>query len=418
MPTIDRELELTQASFHALGIDQDITHFTQRHWKHPLCADKVVRAMLLSPATPAHSATDLAIGLDWGKNRIGQTLSPVSPEAWLRLLRRPMRRKLKRILMNYHGPSASAATKSRYRITLVWDITTLLKVGKMLGLAGMFYSSMLGRPAHSIELVVLYAVIGEGWLCLPLDVRIRKPDPPKGHPCLTGIQLAAQMLEQLHRSLLSHFLRLEGHYLVADAWFDDGHLLRRAKQIGLIPIVQGKTSFVWEGSIKTEAFQGNAQQLLEQTNWNWKTSPQCPNIPYVRLTLKSPTFGEVVLILRKIPGEDKPDYLMCLDPSVTAPRILNAYRRRPWIEAFFEVCKATLSLEHFKFRSPSGIYGFIVLRFLAFVLFDYAARRVSHGKLTGGQIIRTLRYHGTLWLKQLLENKTLSLYQLPKTTAN
>ena len=74
------------------------------------------------------------------------------------------------------------------------------------------------------------------------------------------------------------------------------------------------------------------------------------------------------------------------------PRIIRAYGRRPWIEACFEGCKTTLHIEPFKFRSPGGIYGFIALRFLAFALFDYAGRRITHGRWSGGQIIRTLRY--------------------------
>jgi len=293
----------------------------------------------------------------------------------------------------------------------------LLKVGEMLGYAGMFYSGMLGRPAHSIEVVVLYAVVGNGWLCLPLDMRIRKPDPPKGHRCLTGIELAKRMLENLQRSLLSHFLKLEEHYFVTDAWFADHHLLYRAYQIGLIPITQGKVSFVFEGTLQGAPFQGSAQDLLDRVNGNWKISPQCPDIPYVRLTLKSPSFGKVVLVLRTLPKEKTPDYLLCLDSTVAAPRILNAYRRRPWVEAFFEMCKAILHIEHFKFRTPGGIYGFLVLRFLSFVVFDYAGRRLTHGRLSGGQIIRTLRHHGTLWLRELLENKTLSQYSSSQSAA-
>jgi len=412
VPDISRELKVTQTSLQELGIVQDIKHLLQRHWTSPGGAQDVLYATLLSPATPAHSPTDLAIGLDWGKNRVGQTLEQVSPEAWLRLLRRPMRRKLRNILIRYHGPQASEATKSRYRITFIWDITTLLKVGELLGFSGMFYSSMLGRPANSIEVVVLYAVVGDGWLCLPMDARIRKPDPSKGRPCLTGIQLAEKMLEDLHRCLLSHFLHLEGHYLVADAWFADSHLLRRAKQMGLIPIVSGKTCFVFEGIVQGAYFKGSAQELLERADWKWKRSSQYPDIPYVRLRLKSPSFGKVVFVLRKLPEEDKPDYLLCLDDTVTAPRVLKAYRRRPWVEAFFEVCKSTLDVEHFKLHTPGGIYGFLVLRFLSFVVFDYAARRLMRGRLTGGQIVRTLRYHGTLWLKQLLESKALSEYPL------
>ena len=136
----------------------------------------------------------------------------------------------------------------------------LLKVGKMLGVAGMFYSGMLHRPAHSIEVVVLYAVVGEGWWCLPLDFRIRKPDPPRGARCLTGIELAKAMLEDLHRSLACRFLGLEGHFLVADAWFDAHPLLRRAKQLRLMPIVQGKTSFVFEGMIQGIPFVDGVKQ--------------------------------------------------------------------------------------------------------------------------------------------------------------
>jgi hypothetical protein len=333
----------------------------------------------------------------------------------MRLLRRSMRRKLRRILQQYHHPHASAAMKSRYRLTFILDITTLLKVGKMLGMTGMFYSGMLHRPAHSIEVVVLYGVVGEGWLCLPLDFRIRKPDSSQGAPCLTGIQLAKAMLEDLHRSLTCRFLGLEGHFLIADAWFDAHHLLRRAKQMRLLPIVQGKTSFVFEGIVQGLPFEGFAQDLLERADWRWKCSSQCPNIPYVRLLLKNPTFGKVVVVLRKLPTKAKPDYLIGLDLSLSAPRMLRAYRRRPWIEAFFEVCKATLRIEHFKFRSLGGIYAVVTLRFLAFVVFDYAGRRLSHGLLTGGQIVRTLRYHGTLWLKQLLESKILSQSTTPQT---
>jgi len=99
-----------------------------------------------------------------------------------------MRRKLRQIPIRHHGPFASPASRSRYRITFVWDITTLLKVGEMLGLADLFYSGLWDHPAHSIEVVLLYARVGEDYLCLPLDFHLRKPDPKEGgHPCLTAI---------------------------------------------------------------------------------------------------------------------------------------------------------------------------------------------------------------------------------------
>lgn len=409
MPDITFALDATLDAFDSLGIKTDVEQFARRHWTLPKQPLKALDALILGVGTPAHSLSDLAVGLDWGKNRFGPLLGEVDPFSWVRLLRRPMRRKLRKVLERYHGPGVSAATRSRYRITFVWDITTLLKVGEMLGLADLFYSGMLKRPAQSIEVVLLYAIVGEDFLCLPMDFRIRKPDPQaQGRPCKTALELAQEMLEDLNRSLRTHGLSLNGHFLVADAWFTDSENLDSVKALGLIPIVAGKSSFVFEGSIHGQPFKGSMQDLLEKTDWSWKVSPLTQNVPYVRLKLTSPTFGEVTVTLCRWPGEDDPGYLLCLVPEVSSPRIIKAYSRRPWVEACFEVCKTTLNIERFKLRSFGGIWGFIALRFLSFALFDYAGRRVTKGKLSAGQIIRTLRYHGTLWLQQLLERETLS----------
>ena len=93
----------------------------------------------------------------------------------------------------------------------------MLKVGEMLGFADLFYSGLLKRPAHSIEVVLLYALVGDDYLCLPLDFHVRKPDPKgPGHRCLNGMELAQKMVEDLHHAMRVHFLKLDGHYLVAD----------------------------------------------------------------------------------------------------------------------------------------------------------------------------------------------------------
>ena len=417
MPDISYALDASLNALDELGIQDDLDRFANRYWPLPSQPVKALDALISGPATPAASPADLAIGLDWGKNRFGPILSVPSPDAWLRLLRRPMRRKLREVLKRYHGKHVSAATRSRYRLTFVRDITTLLKVSEALGLSSLFYSGMLKRTAQSIEVVLLYVLVGEDYLCLPMDFRLRKPDPAgPGRPCKTALELAREMLDTLHRSLRTHGLNLKGHFLVADAWFNDSDTLSRVADLGLIPIVKGKSSFVFEGHIQGQPFDGPIGELLKQTTWNWRHSSQTPNVPYVRLKMKSQTFGEVILTVCDWPGKDTPGYLICPVLHVSSPRIIKAYSRRPWIEACFEVCKTTLHIENFKFRSPGAAYGFLALRFLSFALFDYSGRRITKGKLSAGQIIRTLRYHGTLWLKQLLDNQILSsgqaLYRL------
>jgi hypothetical protein len=280
-------------------------------------------------------------------------------------------------------------------------------------------SLLLNRPAHSIEVIILYALVGEDFLCLPMDFALRQPDPKSaGRPCLNAMQLAEKMLINLDNALRVDGLKLKGHYLIADAWFADSQSLWRLYQRDLIPIVGGKTAFLFEGTVQGLPFQGNAEQLLQRTDWKWKRSPQMPHWPYVRLLLYSRTFDFVTVTLFQRPGESAPEYVLCLDPEISSPRLLRAYRRRPWVEACFEVCKATLNIERFKVRTTRGsIYGFIALRFLSFALFDYAGRRVTRGRLTAGKIIRLLRHHGTLWLKQLLDAQAVSTEALANRLA-
>ena len=113
MPDLTFPLNATLTAMHQLDLDPDVEAFARRHWTlagQPLNA---LQALLLGPATPAHSPTDLALGLDWGKNRFGPILATPSPDAWQRLLRRAMRRKLRQILIRHHGPFASPASRSR-----------------------------------------------------------------------------------------------------------------------------------------------------------------------------------------------------------------------------------------------------------------------------------------------------------------
>jgi len=238
MPKLSVPLNATLTALDELHLSAELETFSRRYWSLPGQPCEALQALLLGPATPAHSPTDLAEGLDWGPNRFGPILGRPSPSAWQRLLRRTMRRRLRTVWWRYHSPFASPATRSRYRLTFVWDTTTLLKVGQMLGLADLFCSRLLDRPAHSLEVVVLYALVGEDFLCLPMDFALRHPDPKgPGRPCLNALQLAEKMLLNLDNNLRVDGLSLKGHYLVADAWFADSGSLWRRYQRDLIRIV-------------------------------------------------------------------------------------------------------------------------------------------------------------------------------------
>jgi len=128
-----------------------------------------------------------------GKNKPYRILKRGGPGVWIRLLRRLGFKLLVKIVRHYH--QMSEATKSRNKITLEIDSTTLLKLSEKLGLVGVFWSGKLKREASSIQLVVLYVVIGEGKLLIPLDMRIRRPDPEgPGRKCKEQPQLVIKVL--------------------------------------------------------------------------------------------------------------------------------------------------------------------------------------------------------------------------------
>jgi len=59
-------LNATLMAMHQLDLDTDLDAFARRHWTLAGQPRDALQALLLGPATPAHSPTDLALGLDWG----------------------------------------------------------------------------------------------------------------------------------------------------------------------------------------------------------------------------------------------------------------------------------------------------------------------------------------------------------------
>jgi hypothetical protein len=77
MPDLTVPLQATLTALEELGLQEDLEHVAARHWTLPGQPVTALDALLLGPATPATSPYDLALGLDWGKNRFGPVLGTV-----------------------------------------------------------------------------------------------------------------------------------------------------------------------------------------------------------------------------------------------------------------------------------------------------------------------------------------------------
>src|SRR5262245_59865169 len=127
--------------------------------------------------------------------------------------------------------------------------------------------------------------------------------------------------------------------IVADSWFSDSKLMRHVATThqGTM-LVEGKTTYVFALS---DGRQVKGHDLQQHRDWPWRSSEQVPGVRYARLRATSSTYGAVTIIVVSEPREEQ-FYVMCLDTAISGPRLLRAWKRRPWLEDGLRTLKQLL----------------------------------------------------------------------------
>ena len=112
--------------------------------------------------------------------------------------------------------------------------------------------------------------------------------------------------------------------VVADSWFSDSKLMRHVATThqGTF-LVEGKSTYVFELPDGRQVKRGNLQTPRD---WPWRHSSQVPGMRYARLRATSPSYGAVTLIVVSEPREEQ-FYVICLDTTISAPRLIRAWKR-------------------------------------------------------------------------------------------
>ncbi len=397
---VELYVENLKKSIAELGIDKELEKYVIHHLGRMLQAFGIILGLLLLPLSGCESYYEFSQEYGIGKNKPYRILKRGSPTSWIRLLRRLGTNLLIKIVKRYHY--MSDATKSRYKVTLEVDSTTLLKLAEKLGLVGVFWSGKLKREASSIQLVVLYAVIGEGNLLIPLDMRIRRPDPEgSGRKCKEQPQLVIEMIRDMKTRCFAKGVDVKGWFIVMDSWYCSDELIDKISKLGFFVIVEGKSNYVFN----EERY--NPSDLAEVVRWRDGIQR---DIRYARVNVTSPTFGEVTLIL----FEDERG-LRCLitkPNAISGIRIIVAYKLRWWIEEFFKICKSYLKIENFQMVKEEEVYGHICLRMMCFLLVCHCAKKVCRETIQ--KIVRKLSRYWFEWFPQILEMQAFSQRSLPQ----
>jgi hypothetical protein len=148
------------------------------------------------------------------------------------------------------------------------------------------------------------------------------------------------MLDERVAAFRRRGVNLPPPMVVADSWFSDSKLMRHVATTyqGTV-LVEGKSTYVFE---LTDGHHFKGHDLQTQSDWLWRQSPQAPGMRYARFRAISPTYGAVTIIVVDKPGE-KQFYVMCLDTTISAPRLIRAWKRRWWIEYCFRTLKHLLA---------------------------------------------------------------------------
>ena len=339
----------------------------------------------------------------WDKNLPARILGALPKQKWLRQLQH---RGQDLLVALWHAVmDKSPATRSRWQWTWVGDDSVFKKSGQQLGLVGTWYSGQEHRVRLGIDGLLLVVVIGAGKLVIPVDFTVRRPDPVgPGRPCRDKLTWLQVMLDRTWTALQRLGLMLPAPLVVADSWFGDSKWLAHvaSHQRGTA-VVEGKRTYVFRLS---DGRRVTGQELLTQVDWPWRDSLQLPGMRYARLTATSPTFGSVTVVIVDEPGQQG-YYLLCQATTLTAPRLIRAWKRRSWIEHHFRTLKHLLATEACQVQREDAYYGHLVLRLLAGLVLLYTARRLFKGRVTMEEIVFSLKHH---W--RFLTSKDLELHGL------
>ena len=243
--------------------------------------------------------------------------------------------------------------------------------------------------------------MGDGKLVVPVDFGVRRPDPVgPGRPGRAKLTWWQVRLDRRWASLQRRCRGLPPPVVVADRWLGDSAWLEQVHthQQGAV-VVAGKRRSVFalpDGRRVTGA------DLRTPSDWPWRNSPQVRGLRDARLTAIRATYGRVTRVLVDTPGEAR-CYVLCPATTISAPRLLRAWRRRRWIEPTFRTLTHLWAAEACQVQTEDAYDGHLVWRLLAGLVLLYTARFRLQGRVTMEEMVLSRKHHWRFLTSEPLE---------------
>jgi hypothetical protein len=398
-----RHLQALEQALEELGLPDTIVEEVQWKLRTQVKLLGKIFGLMFPTFFGCRTTSELTRVRVWDKNLPGKVLGALPKRKWVTHLQRSGQDLLETLWR--HVEDKSPATRSRWQWTWVSDDSVFKKYGPRLGLVGTWWSGQEHRVRQGIDGLLLVIVIGNGKLVIPVDFTIRRPDPVgPGRPCHDKLTWLQVMVERTWVALQRRRLSLPAPLIVADSWFGDSKLMAQValQQHGTL-LVEGKSRYVFH---LPDGRRVTGQDLRTWSHWPWRDCLWLPGIRYARITATSPTYGPVTVVIVEEAGEER-YYLLCHTTTLTALRLIQAWKRRSWIEHHFRTLKHLLATEACQVQGEDAYYGHLVLRLLGGLVLLYTARILYKGRVTMEAIGFSLKHY---W--RFLDSERLELHRL------
>jgi hypothetical protein len=378
-----RHLQAVEQAMVALGLPETLV--AEVEWRLKALGKLLgkIFGVMFPTAFGCRTAYELTRVRRWDKNLPGKILGALPKQKWVRQLQHRGEDLLATL---WQQEDKSPATQSRWQWIWVGDDSLFKKYGSPLGLVGTWWSGQEHQVQLGINGLLLVVVIGEGKLVIPVDFTVRRPDlVGPSAPCRDKLTWLRVMLDRTWAALPRRRLRLPAPLVVVDSWFGDSKLL---VHVALHPhgtvLVEGKSPYIF---YLGDGRRVTGRELRTRHDWPWRECLSMPGRRYARLTAMSPTYGRVTVVIVDEVGQT-PFYVLCRETTISAPRLIRAWKRRSWIEPHCRLLKHLLATEACQVHGEDAYYGHRVLRLLAGLVLLYTTRILCKGRVTREEIVR------------------------------
>lgn len=274
----------------------------------------------------------------------------------------------------------SPATLSRAGITLCVDNSVIDRLGRLLRCTWSWYSGRWKKVVNGQDL--LGVVLTIGGVVFPLGLWFCAK---QGRANTDKPSLLIAMLARLKEAFAQEGIDLTALPITLDSWFVSEWLRRELHALGFSKIIiAGKGNYTFTTRAKKQKASLWKEEIpLSQTQWGIE-------VPAVRISAVSPTFGKIVVFFYK-KSTTRNYYLMDFSESpMRGAEIWHIWKQHAAIEAFWKLLKSVLKINAMQLQG-NGLYTALLIKTLAYLLAlrVKARRRFSEFSIT--QLMRKIQ---------------------------